>query len=69
MAHHTEPGGMWPAQFVRLLDHWAACNPVNVGVNWAMPMEVGIRGFWMVMGYALFGDADSITPGWWVNIQ
>lgn len=57
----------WPDAFARLVDDWSANNPVNIGVNWAMPMEVGIRTFWLLMGAALFCDAESIDARWWVE--
>jgi hypothetical protein len=57
----------WSGDFLRTINAWRADNPVNVGVNWAMPMEVGIRGFWLVMGYAIFWGAPNISSEWWVG--
>ena len=53
--------------FHRLIDNWIEENPIHVGVNWAMPMEVGIRGFWLMMGGAFFGDESEISHSWWLR--
>lgn len=52
--------------FGRLLSDWSGMNPYGFGVNWAMPMEVALRSFWLVAGLALFGE--RIGPEeqeWW----
>ena len=59
--------GAWTRDFVRQIDSWRAENPVNIGVNWAMPMEVGIRSFWLLMGFGFFHGAPGITPAWWAD--
>ena len=51
--------------FKDLIDDWRESNPINIGPNWAMPMEVGIRGFWLVMGAAFFGDSETLSDEWW----
>lgn len=53
--------------FVRMIDDWRSANPINVGVNWAMPMEVAIRGFWLLMGYATFYGAAPADGAWWLD--
>lgn len=45
--------------FRRLINEWSGANPYPYGVNWAMPMDVGIRAFWLVAGHALFGHDAS----------
>ena len=32
-----------------------------------MPMEVGIRGFWMIVGGAMFGNSEVISEDWWID--
>lgn len=59
--------GVWAREFVRLVDDWRRTNPVNVGVNWAMPMEIAIRGYWLTTGYGFFAGAPGIAPEWWVE--
>lgn len=59
--------GVWAREFVRLVDDWREKNPFNVGVNWAMPMEIAIRGYWLMSGYGFFAGAPGITPEWWVE--
>lgn len=50
-------------RFRRLLDDWIEKNPTNVGVNWTVAMEVGIRAFWLAAGIAVFGRAGTLdTP-------
>ncbi|MCB0711606.1 MAG: alginate lyase family protein [Ignavibacteriae bacterium] len=57
----------WSREYQRLLDNWMQENPIHVGVNWAMPMEVGIRGFWMMVGAAFFNDSPIIDGSWWLH--
>ncbi len=57
----------WAGSFVRLFDDWHRANPINVGVNWAMPMEVAIRGFWLTIGFGMFHGARSIDQSWWTE--
>jgi uncharacterized heparinase superfamily protein len=59
--------GAWVRDFVRLVDDWRAKNPVNVGVNWAMPMEIAIRGYWLMAGYGFFSGAPGIGADWWIE--
>jgi len=59
--------GVWSREFMRLLDDWGAQNPPDIGVNWSMPMEIAIRGFWLVMGYGFFHGAPNIPDRWWVD--
>ncbi len=57
----------WAADFTRLIDSWSRANPANTGVNWSMPMEIAIRGYWLAMGYALFQGAPNIPDEWWID--
>jgi hypothetical protein len=66
-AYWISGNGAWSREFVRQIDAWSAENPVNIGVNWSMPMEVGIRAFWLTMGFGLFYGAPGISPEWWVD--
>ncbi len=59
--------GAWTRDFLRLVDDWRQGNPVDVGVNWAMPMEIAIRSYWLVLGYCFFYGAPGITSEWWVD--
>lgn len=56
---------VWVRDFVRLISSWKRENPFNTGVNWAMPMEVAIRSFWLLMGYCFFFGAPGIEASWW----
>lgn len=57
----------WAKEFMRLIDDWRQHNPMDTGVNWTVAMEVGIRGFWLAMGAAMFRDSKSIGTDWWLN--
>ena len=57
----------WAEEFKRLIDSWRTENPVNMGVNWTVAMEVGIRGFWLVAGSAFFRDSRTLTNSWWAE--
>jgi uncharacterized heparinase superfamily protein len=57
----------WVRDFVRLIDDWRERNPFNIGVNWAMPMEVALRGFWLMMGFGMFYGARGIDNTWWIE--
>lgn len=59
--------GVWAKEFMRLIDNWNTQNPTNYGLNWAMPMEIAIRGYWLTMGFGLFYGAPNITDEWWCN--
>ena len=67
LAHIVENDAKPAEAFRLLLDDWQKENPFNTGVNWAMPMEVGIRGFWLMMGGGLFSNATSLTDEWWLD--
>lgn len=66
-AYWISSNGAWSREFVRQIDSWNEANPLNIGVNWAMPMEVGIRSFWLAMGFGLFHGAPNIAGEWWVD--
>ncbi|HVZ41641.1 MAG TPA: alginate lyase family protein [Candidatus Kapabacteria bacterium] len=57
----------WAREFTTRLESWRTANPVNTGINWTMPMEVAIRGFWLVQGYAFFHGAPGISDDWWLE--
>lgn len=59
--------GVWSREFMRLLDDWRRGNPPEIGVNWSMPMEIAIRGFWLGMGYGFFYGAPNIPDEWWID--
>jgi hypothetical protein len=66
-AYWISGNGAWSRELVRQIDSWREANPVNVGVNWVMPMEVGIRAFWLAMGFGLFHGAPGIDAAWWTD--
>lgn len=59
----------WVDAFRRLVDDWREWNEPWRGVNWAMPMEVGIRAVWLVLAAGLFADATELDPDWWMRYE
>ncbi|MDB5035205.1 MAG: Heparinase protein [Chlorobi bacterium] len=66
-AYWISNNGAWSRDLMRLLDDWREKNPINTGVNWAMPMEVAIRAFWLVTGFGMFWGAPNIPKEWWID--
>lgn len=52
----------YAVEFVAELTQWIAHNPPQFGVNWVTTMEVGIRAFNWLWGYAFFEPAPQLTP-------
>ncbi|MHC4518485.1 MAG: heparinase II/III family protein [Planctomycetota bacterium] len=44
---------------------WISNNPYGLGVNWACPMDIGIRAANFAAAYALFGNPDGRTSPTW----
>lgn len=55
----------WAESFQREISDWIDENPLNIGVNWAMPMEVSIRALNWLLAYSFFKDADCISDEFW----
>jgi len=49
-------------EFVAQITHWIAKNGPQFGVNWVSTMEVGIRVFNWLWGYAFFHRSLELTP-------
>ena len=52
-------------KFESLVSDWIDKNPVGLGVNWTVSMEVAIRACNWIAGYYFFQDASVISPGFW----
>ncbi|MBI2563944.1 MAG: alginate lyase family protein [candidate division NC10 bacterium] len=52
----------YAGEFVAQVTHWVAQNPPPFGVNWICSMDVAIRAFNWLWGYAFFRHAPQITP-------
>ncbi len=61
-AYWCAGGDRYAAEFVAQVTHWIAQNPPQFGVNWACTMDIAIRAFNWLWGYALFRHAPQITP-------
>jgi hypothetical protein len=51
----------YAAELVAQLTHWIAENPAQFGVNWSCTMDVAIRAFNWLWGYAFVHDAPEVT--------
>jgi uncharacterized heparinase superfamily protein len=52
----------YAAEFVAQISHWIAQNPPQFGVNWVCAMDIAIRVFNWLWGYAFFRLAPQVTP-------
>ncbi len=52
----------YPREFAAQVTHWIAQNRPQFGVNWVSTMEVGIRVFNWLWGYAFFHRSPELTP-------
>jgi heparinase II/III-like protein len=48
-------------EFVAELTHWMDENPPEFGVNWICSMDIAIRAFNWLWGYAFFQEAPQVT--------
>lgn len=60
-AAHAQPenASAYVREFMCQVLDFAATNPVRMGVNWAMPMDVGIRVANLLLAYDLFRAVDT----------
>jgi len=59
----------YAAKFVALVDDWIANNPVGLGVNWAVAMEVAFRATNWIAGYYFFCESKSISDEFWLRFS
>ena len=58
----------YPAEFVRLVEHWLAHNRPEAGVNWSCAMDVAIRAVNWLWAYQLMADSPVITDEFEVRL-
>ncbi|TAE30886.1 MAG: hypothetical protein EAZ92_03410 [Candidatus Kapaibacterium sp.] len=51
--------------FMRDVESWQAANPLGMGINWAMPMEVAIRATNWIVAASFFYEAHEGTKEFW----
>lgn len=61
-AHWLTGEERYAREFAAQITHWIARNRPQFGVNWVSTMEVGIRVFNWVWGYAFFHRSPELTP-------
>jgi uncharacterized heparinase superfamily protein len=54
-------------KFVQLVDDWIEGNPLGLGVNWAVAMEVAFRATNWIAGYYFFCESKSISEEFWLK--
>jgi len=48
-------------EFVKQIADWSNSNPVNFGVNWVSPMDVGIRAVNWIIAYHFFCKSELVS--------
>lgn len=61
MAYLLDESPEWARTYENLLSDWIKQNPVGIGVNWRMPMEVAIRAINWIYGWAFFAEAFEVS--------
>ena len=61
-ATHNEE---YARKFGQLVDDWIRKNPVGLGPNWSIAMEVAIRACNWIAGYYFFCDSPSLSVDFW----
>jgi hypothetical protein len=51
--------------FKRDVESWCAANPLGIGINWAMPMEVAIRATNWIFATSFFHASPSLDATFW----
>jgi uncharacterized heparinase superfamily protein len=54
-------------KFSALIEDWIENNPVGLGVNWAVAMEVAFRSTNWIAGYYFFCESKSIPQEFWLK--
>lgn len=66
MAHLQDPPNKRYAQaFQEDVRSWINDNPVGMGINWAMPMEVAIRSTNWILAHSFFHNEEIIQRDFW----
>jgi uncharacterized heparinase superfamily protein len=52
-------------KFAELVDDWIKKNPIGLGPNWSIAMEVAIRACNWIAGYYFFCDSASLSAEFW----
>ncbi len=66
MAHLQDPSNKRYAQgFQEDVRSWINDNPIGVGINWAMPMEVAIRATNWILAHSFFHNEETIQDVFW----
>lgn len=62
-------GDQWaPQHFRDLAVDWLDGNPVGMGIHWACPMELAIRGYNWILALAYFADAPDCDEAFWLRL-
>lgn len=66
IAHLQDPSDKRYAQaFQEDVRSWINNNPIGMGINWAMPMEVAIRATNWILAHSFFHNEETIQRDFW----
>ncbi|MCU0427167.1 MAG: heparinase II/III family protein [Candidatus Kapabacteria bacterium] len=66
MAHLLDAGDTRSANaFAQDVRSWIAENPLGMGINWAMPMEVAIRATNWILAHSFFHTSSACSDEFW----
>lgn len=53
-------------KFAAELTDWMGANPVNMGINWTVPLEIAIRAVNWIFAYAFFYPSPAVPDSFWL---
>jgi Heparinase II/III-like protein/Heparinase II/III N-terminus len=65
LENNSQNRSVWANAFGRDVRSWQVANPLGMGINWAMPMEVAIRATNWILAHSFFYSAPECTSEFW----
>lgn len=53
-------------KFAAEVTDWIGANPVNVGINWTVPLEIAIRAVNWICAYSFFYPSRAVPDSFWM---
>lgn len=53
-------------KFAAEVTDWIGANPVNVGINWTVPLEIAIRAVNWICAYSFFYPSQAVPESFWM---
>lgn len=66
-AYWTSGDERYAEGFRAMTESWLDANPVAFGINWAIPMELAIRGANWALAFGFFQGSSSIPSAFWLR--